>query len=164
MPTQTKTASQTLEERAARASAELQSVQQERDRLAQIEADELASYQSAVDEEVLKSYDPAALEVEVREAKEALNRAIEEDPLTRALTTYFVACARRREMFERHVQARGRRGEVLDNVQYPPPPSENNLADSMNVAAERLASQWRQAFADDFAQRRENPDHDRKEH
>ncbi len=145
---------ETLEERAARAQAELQAVYQEQERLALIEAEKLAAHQEAVDVEAVSAYDRAALEAEVTHTKQALDKAIEEAPLTQALTAHFIAVARRREVFDQYLGARSRQGHAVGNAQYPPPPAIDNLADLMIRAAEGLASDWRQEFATDFANRR----------
>ena len=144
----------TLEERVSQAQAELQAVYQEQERLALIEAEKLAAHQEAVDVEAVAAYDRAALEAEVTQTRQALDKAIKEAPVTQALTVHFIAVARRREVFDQYLGARSRQGHDIANAQYPPPPSMDNLADLMIRAAEGIASDWRQQAEADFHNRR----------
>ncbi len=108
-----------LQERAARAAAELADVHAEQERRAMAEAERLAQHRSAVDAETIATYDRKALDADVDKAKAALEKEIAANPLTRAMSAFYVAQAKRRRAFDEFVSAQARQGIDTSGVQYP---------------------------------------------
>lgn len=146
---------ETFEERAARVAAEAQEIQEEQARRAQADYERLLAHQAEVDAEAIAAYDRPALEAEVTKAEAALNKAIADSPLTKALTRYYVACARRRETFEQYLGARGRQGHDISGATYPETPLLDVL-DLMVRMAQSAASDVRVQLNADFHARRDN--------
>ncbi len=149
---------ETLEERAARVAVEAAEVRTEMTHRAQAEAARLTEHQAAVDAELIQSYDRKALEAEVDKARAALDKAIANDPLTKALAGYYVAAERRRAAFDLFVGAKGRQGHDTSGAVYPQM-AEVDVVLLMVRAAQQAGSDARVAAETAFHDRYANPDH-----
>lgn len=147
------TTTETLEERAARIAVESAEVRAEQHRRARAEAERLAASQTAFDAEVIASYDRQALEAEVTQARQAVDQAIAEHPLTKLLTAYYTAGSKRHEVFSQYIGALARQGRDVSSVQYPRTDA-IDLPELINRIAQTAASDWRIQAEADFHQRR----------
>lgn len=116
MTTRTK---ETLEERAARVQGEMAELYAEQNRQQRANAEKLAQHQRAVDAEAVAAYDRKALDAEVEKARQAVVQAVVDHPLTKALSRYYIAGARRRELFDQRIGALGRQGRDITGVRHP---------------------------------------------
>jgi len=148
---------ETLEERAARATAELAEVDAEQQRRYQAEAERLADHQAAVDAQVVADYDPSIHDVAVDAARAALDAAIAASPVTVALVGFYTAQAARREYVDHYLGALSRQGRDVSGAVLPVVQLYDvTLAVDRHAQAE--ATRWRIAAEADFHARRDNSD------
>lgn len=161
MPTKQTTPAPTLDERAERAAAELAAVEDERHRIATEEAERQRAHESRYDAELVAGYldGKRDLEQAVDDAQHALDRAIAEHPLTKAVSEFYVATALRHQAFSDYIGALGRQGRDVSGAHYPDQPVVGrHLAEAIENAAQRVAMEARGHAAAAVEHARANPE------
>ncbi len=140
----------TLEERAERVALEMAAVRAEQERAAQAEHDRLTAHAAQHDVDLIAAYQDvkAAAEVAVEHARAELDRAVQDHPLTQAIATWHVAQAERLEVFTQYVAAIARQGRDVSGARHPYP-AEFHLAEQIDRAALRMATEHREHLAAD---------------
>ncbi len=148
---------ETLEQRAERAAAELAEVEAERYRIATAADERQRAHESRHDAELVDSYldRKPDLEQAVDDARHALDKAVAEHPLTQALGAYYTATALRHEAFSGYIGALGRQGKDVSGARYPEQP-QVALPEQIDRAAQRVAMESRAHAAAAVEQARAN--------
>ncbi len=151
---------ETLEQRAERAAAELAEVRAEQDRLAAAEQDRIAAHWEAFDAALVFDYCEVRdrCEAEVERTRAALHEALQADPVTVALAEFGTAQALRRQRFSDFIGARGRQGHDIGNAQYPQV-EQVGLEELRARLADQQATAAGQDAEQDVAAHRADPDY-----
>jgi len=136
------TKTETLEERAARVARESQEILAERERIATAAAERLAQHQTSVDAETLADYDRRALDEEVEQARRGVHQALDDMPVTKALTAYYVAQSKRSELTTRYLGALGRTGRDVSGAEVPIVSAYGDLMEHADRVAQDAAADW----------------------
>jgi hypothetical protein len=141
MTTKTSTKTESFEERAARVAAEAAEIQAEQQRRAEEAWQRQQEAQEAADRAVVDAFDAAALDAAIRDAHAAIDAAVAEMPVTKAVSNLLVAHWRRNYARLDVTQARARLG--LPELTFQPPNKElpDPLPKLIEESATRQASQ-----------------------
>lgn len=123
----TKSASETLDERADRVAQEQAEIMRERHAIDQAAHDRLTAHQRAVDQQSVDSWRPRDLDAAVADARAALGRVIAEQPITQAVAGYLLAQTRRSVAWAEQINALGQLGRPTAGAQMPPVTGEPNI-------------------------------------
>lgn len=146
----TRKPAETLEQREARIAAETEEIRAERARAEADRIERATRRQAARDERTMAEYDKAALDGEVAAARRALDEAIAADPITKAMTAYYVAAAKRNEDFAQRLAALSRTGVNIADAQHPSPAELSPLHELAERVARDAAHDWLEDYRADF--------------
>lgn len=136
----TTTAPETVEDRAARLSAESTAAQAELQQQQMARAAQLAEHQRAYDVALVDAWNPGALDEDVELSRRNLRATVASDPITGALSDYICAQRRRIDGWGEHLAALGRLGRPTAGAQLPPAVGPLDVSDYVARVAEQLAS------------------------
>jgi len=118
--TTTKSAPESLDQRADRVAQEQAEISRERARLDQERHDRLTAHQRAVDQATVDQWRPRDLDAAVVDARATLGKVIAEQPITQAVATYLLAQGRRSVLWSEQINALGQLGRPTEGAQMPP--------------------------------------------
>lgn len=138
---------ETLEQRAARLAEEMREVNEEQTRLANEAAQRRAQAQADFDAKIVADWNAADLDAAVTDAQRALRQAIADDPLTIAVSNYYIAAGLRHERWNQYLGARTRQGLNNTNMQAPTIPELAPVSELIGKAGQNNGYDARTAAA-----------------
>ena len=147
--TTTKT-TETLEQRAARLADEMREVNEEQARLAREAAERQAQAQAAFDAKVIADWSPSDLDAAVTDARRALDQAVADHPLTKAVSDYYIAAGLRHERWNQYLGALSRQGRDIANASAPTIPELAPVSELIDKAGQNNGYDARTQAAVDF--------------